>query len=393
MSFRARRPRCAAVLARYGFGCVALSAACARPHSSRAGEATELAAALDALDRKVCLTMGARTNGPQDRCEPQPDRATYLQPLREVFLAAPPIFRAYLCSMDRIYFDYHSAWNANFFIVPDSATSTEYRSIGVRRGVLENRIAYSDWATAWTQHWWTGGPHDHPSADPGLPRVEVESTLGPVSTTLYQLIAHEAAHALAWDYRATIRREPFDRPFEPGEFGYISWVSPYSADTNGVVHPAIARETALEAVRTIDFDGDVKARLTMMHSADSAGRRFDPGTLAIEHWRPASRDGIHTFLERLDQSSFTTVFSTWRPEDDWTESFAMVMLMSVARRYDIVTSDGVRARVLAKVADERSRFAPKRQYMERVIDRALTDFRARQSASPTACLAAALAQR
>jgi hypothetical protein len=221
----------------------------------------------------------------------------------------------------------------------------------------------------------------------------VESALGPVSTTLYQLIAHEAAHALDWDYRVTMRREPADRPFEPGDFGYISWMSPSYADTNGVVHRAIAREAAFEAVRGIDFDGDLEARLTMMSSAESGGRRFDPGALAIEHWRPASRDGIHTFLERLDQSTFTTVFSTWRPEDDWTESFAMVMLASVARRYDIVTNDGVRARVLAKVADAGSRFAPKRRYMQRVIDRALTDFRARQSASPTACLAAALSQR
>jgi hypothetical protein len=133
-------------------GCVALSTDCARPQSSGAGGATELAAALDALDLKVCLTSGPRTNGPRDRCEPRPDRTTHLQPLREVFLAAPPILRAYLCSMDRIYFDYHSVWNANFFIVSDSVTSTEYRSIGVRRGVLENRVAYGDWATAWTQH-------------------------------------------------------------------------------------------------------------------------------------------------------------------------------------------------------------------------------------------------
>src|SRR4029079_12490698 len=111
-----------------------------------------------------------------------------------------------------------------------SVTNTAYRSVAVRRGLLENRVAYGDWATAWTQHWWTGGPHDHPSAEPGLPRVEVESVLSPVSTTLYHLIAHEAAHVMDWEYHVTRPREPADRPFEGGDFGYVSWISGSYAD-------------------------------------------------------------------------------------------------------------------------------------------------------------------
>ena len=137
----------------------------------------EMAAALSALEQKVCLTRGVRTNAPADQCEPSVDRATYLEPLQDVFLAAPPIFKAYLCSFDRIYIDYHSAWNANFFVLPDSQSGREFRSIGIRRGVLENRVRYADWATAWTQHWWTGGAIDHPVSDSSLPHVEIESRL------------------------------------------------------------------------------------------------------------------------------------------------------------------------------------------------------------------------
>ena len=370
--------------------CLALALACAPRQGPTDLPRDDLTKALGALEEKVCLTIGAVTNGPGNRCEPQVDRSTYLQPLREVFLAAPPILKAYLCALDRIYFDYHSPWNASFSVFPDSQTGKEYRIIAVRRGVLENKVRYVDWATAWTQHWWTGGPIDRPSNDPTLPRVELESRLGGPSGTLYHLLAHEVGHLLDREYGGGLGRRPQDKPFEPGEFGYLSWTMPRYVDANGVVHQAVARDSGMEAVRELDFDGNVKARIAMMVAAGSA-RPFDPGALAVKDWEPASRAGIATFLDRLDHSPFTTVFSTWRSEDDWTESFMAMMLPSITRRFDIVTAEGMRVRVLAKVLDDASPFSPKRRFIQRAIDRALTDFRARQAASPSSCLAVALA--
>jgi hypothetical protein len=371
--------------------CLALTLACAYRQGPTDLARDDLTKALGALERKVCLTIGDRSNGPRDQCEPHVDRSTYLQPLRAVFLAAPPILKAYLCSVDRFYFDYHSPWNASFSVLPDSQTGSEYRSIGVRRGVLENKVRYLDWATAWTQHWWTGGPNDRPSNDPTVPRVEMESSLSGSGGTLFHLVAHEVGHLLDRDYGGGLRRRPENKPFAPGEFGYLSWTVPRYVDVNGAVHQAVARDSAFEAARELDFDGNVTARIAMMAAAGNT-RTLDPGTLSVENWRPASRDGIATFLDRLDHSPFTTVFSTWRPEDDWAESFTAMMLPSITRRYDIVTADGTRVRVLTKVLDDASSFAPKRRFIQRAIDRALTDFRARQATSPSPCLAVALAE-
>jgi hypothetical protein len=369
--------------------CIVSLIACAPKQRSANLASDDLTRALDALERKVCLTVGDRTNGPIDRCEPQVDRQTYLQPLRDVFVAAPPIFRAYLCTMDRLYFDYQAVWNASFSILPDSLTKREYRSIAIRRGVLKNKVRYADWATAWTQHWWTGGPNDRPADDPSLPRVEIESDLLGPSGVLYHLLAHEVGHALAWD--VGVSRRPASQPFEPGEFGYFSWISPTYVDTAKVMHRAVAKESAFEAVRTLDFDGNLTARLAMLGAAQKASRAFDAGALPVQNWEPASREGIATFLDRLHHSSFTTVFSTWQPADDWTESFAMTMVASVAQKFDIVTAAGTRVRVLQKVSDVASPFAPKRRFIEQVIDRALAKFRVRQAASPDPCLGAALA--
>jgi hypothetical protein len=371
--------------------CLALMQACAHSQGSTDLPRDDLAKALDALERKVCLTAGDRTNGPRDECEPYVDRSTYLLPVRDVFLAAPPILKAYLCSIDRLYFDYHSPWNASFAVVADTQTGSEYRSIGVRRGVLENKVRYVDWATAWTQHWWTGGPNDRPSKDPTLPRVELESSLSGPAGTLYHLVAHEVGHLLDRDYGGGLGRRPQDKPFGLGEFGFLSWTLPRYVGANGVVHQAVARDSALEAARELDFDGNVKARLAMMDAAGNA-LPFDPGALAVQNWQPASRDLIATFLDRLDHSPFTTVFSTWRPEDDWAESFAAMMLPSITQRFDIVTAGGTRVRVLTKVLNDASPFAPKRQLIRRAIDRALTDFRARQAASRSSCLAVALGE-
>jgi predicted small lipoprotein YifL len=371
--------------------CLASSLACAHRKGPADLPTDDLTRALDALDRKVCLTIGDRTNGPRDECEPDVDRSTYLQPFRDVFSAAPPILKAYLCSVDRLYLDYHSPWNASFSAFPDSQTGREYRTIAVRRGVLENKVRYADWATAWTQHWWTGGPIDRPSNDPVVPRVEIETKLSGPSGTLYHLVAHEVGHLLDRDYGGGLGRRPADKPFGPNEFGYLSWTSPRYVGADGVVHQAVARDLVLEAVRVLDFDGNVSARLAMLAAAGNA-QSADPGALAVQNWQPASRDGIATFLDRLDRSPFTTVFSTWRPEDDWTESFTAMMLPSIARRFDIVTAHGTRVRVLAKVLDDASPFAPKRRFIQAAIDRALTDFRARQAASPNSCLAVALAE-
>jgi len=143
-------------------------------------------------------------------------------------------------------------------------------------------------------------------------------------------------------------------------------------------------------VRTLDFDGNVSARVGMRTAMEKQGTVWDAGVYEIANWQPAPREGISTFLEQLGPSSFTTVFSTWQPQDDWTESFAMMMLATIATRIDIVSADGGRRRILQKVSDAKSAFAPKREFIQQVIDRALTDMRARHVVAPDACLAAAL---
>ena len=72
------------------------------------------------------------------------DRPTYVQPLFDVYRAAPPILKAYLCSLDRIYLDDQLIWNADFRITTDPQTQREYRTIGVRRGLLERKVGYTE---------------------------------------------------------------------------------------------------------------------------------------------------------------------------------------------------------------------------------------------------------
>ena len=315
------------------------------------------------------------------------DRPTYVLPLVDVYQSAPPIVRAYLCSLDRIYFDDQLVWNADFRITTDQQSQSQYRTIGVRRGLLERKVGYIDWASGWTQHWWTGAAIDRPGNDPTLPRIE--SDLHRASDVLFQLLAHEIAHVLAYDYRSVIRRQQSNTAFESGEFGFLSWISPgYSTSTGW--HGAVAREPRVQVVRTLDCDGNVSARMAMRTAMEKQGTTWDAGVHEITNWQPAPRDGIAKFLEQLGPSSFTTVFSTWRPEDDWTESFAMMMLTAIATRIDIVSADGGRIRILEKVSDAKSAFAPKRAFIQQVIDRALTDMRARQLRAPDACFAAAL---
>jgi hypothetical protein len=68
----------------------------------------------------------------------------------------------------------------------------------------------------------------------------------------------------------------------------------------------------------------------------------------------------------------------------------MMMLTTIATRIDIVSAAGGRIRILQKVSDATSAFAPKRAFIQQVIDRALTDMRARHVGAPDACFAAAL---
>ncbi len=297
--------------------------------------------------------------------------------------------RAYLCSIDRIYFDNQLAWNADFRVTTNPETQSRYRTIGVRRGLLERKVGYVDWATGWTQHWWTGAPIDRPSNDPALPRVE--SDLRKPGDVLFHLLAHEIAHVVAYDYRPAIRRQESNR-FEPGDFGFLSWVSPGYSDSTGR-HDAVAREPGVQRVRMLDFDGNVRARLAMRTAMTQQGAQWDAGLHEIVNWRPAPRSGIATFFEQLGPSSFTTVFSTWVPEDDWTESFAMMMLTSIATRLDIISADGGRIPILEKVRDPKSSFAPKRAFIQEIIDRALTDMRVRHAGTTDACFSAALDSR
>src|SRR5215203_4020337 len=217
------------------------ASSCAGSRAPRTAQNTDTLRVLDALERKICITIGARTYSSADKCESRVDRRTYVQPVFDVFRAAPPILKAYLCSLDRIYLDYQLIWNADFRITTDQLTQSEYRTIGVRRGLLERKVGYIDWASGWTQHWWTGAPIDRQGNDPALPRVE--SDLHRSSDVLFQLLAHEVAHALAYDYRAVMRRQQSNKAFafEPGEFGFLSWISPGYSDSTGR-HGPVARE-------------------------------------------------------------------------------------------------------------------------------------------------------
>ena len=157
------------------------------------------------------------------------------------------------------------------------------------------------------------------------------------------------------------------------------------------LHLVAIREDTLGSLLWIQFlDGNVNARVSMRTAMEKQGIVWDAGVYEIANWQPSRRDGISKFLEQLGPSSFTTVFSTWQPADDWTESFAMMMLTTIATRIDIVGADGGRIRILGKVSDANSAFAPKRKFIQQVIDRALTDMRARYAVAPDACFASAL---
>ena len=367
--------------------CIASAVSCGVSRAPQNAQNADVPSAFATLERKICLTIGARTYSSADKCEPRVDRPTYVRPLFDVYRAAPPILKAYLCSLDRIYLDYELNWNADWRVTVDQQTQREYRTVGIRRGLLERNVGYVDWASGWAQHWWTGAAIDRPSNDPALPRVE--SDLRKPSDVLFQLLAHEAAHILDYDYRVVLRRRPPNKPFEPGEFGFLSWISPRYDDSTGW-HSAVAREPGIQSVRTLDVDGNSAARLATRTAMEKQGKTWDAGIHEIANWRPAHHEGISKFLERLDSSSFTTVFSTWRPEDDWTDSFAMMMLTTIATRVDIVSPDGRRLRIFQKVSDPKSAFAPKRAFIQQVIDRALTDLRARHFGAPDPCFAAAL---
>ena len=69
--------------------CLALALACVYGQGPTDLPSDDLTNALGALEPKVCLTIGDRTNGPRDQCEPQVDPSSHLRPLREVFVAAP----------------------------------------------------------------------------------------------------------------------------------------------------------------------------------------------------------------------------------------------------------------------------------------------------------------
>lgn len=210
---------------------------CAAAPAARPGQGPGPLSDLEVVERKVCLTIGRRTYSAADRCVARADRPTYIQPVLDVYRAAPPIMRAYLCSLDRIYLDSEPIWNGDFRIMIDPQTRREYRTIGVRRGVLERKVGYSAWASGWTQLW-TGGPIDRPSREAALPRVE--SDLQRPSDVLFHLLAHEVAHLLAYDYNAELRREQAPGAFEPGDFGLLIWISPGDSDSMGW-HSAVAR--------------------------------------------------------------------------------------------------------------------------------------------------------
>ena len=95
------------------------ASSCAVSRAPTTAQNTDTLRTFDVLERKICLTIGARTYSPADTCESRVDRPTYVQPLFDVYRAAPPILKAYLCSLDRIYVDDQLIWNADFRITTD----------------------------------------------------------------------------------------------------------------------------------------------------------------------------------------------------------------------------------------------------------------------------------
>ena len=102
------------------------ASSCAVSRAPRTAQDPDTPRVLDVLERKICLTIGARTYSAADKCESRVDRPTYVQPLFDVYRAAPPILKAYLCSLDRIYLDYQLIWNADFRITTDQQTQREH---------------------------------------------------------------------------------------------------------------------------------------------------------------------------------------------------------------------------------------------------------------------------
>ena len=121
---------------------------CTVSRTTRTAQTTDTLRVSDVLERKICLTIGARTYSSADKCESRVDRPTYFQPLFDVYRAAPPIVKAYLCSLDRIYLDDELLWNADFRITTDQQTRSEYRTIGVRRGLPGRNVLLRDVAAA-----------------------------------------------------------------------------------------------------------------------------------------------------------------------------------------------------------------------------------------------------
>ena len=84
--------------------------------------------------------------------------------------------------------------------------------------MLENKVRYSDWATAWTQHWWTGGPDDRPATIPFCPAWK--SNRVSVGRPAPYIIRWRMRWATYWiDYGGGLGRRPENKPFEPGNFG------------------------------------------------------------------------------------------------------------------------------------------------------------------------------
>src|SRR5215218_9311536 len=79
------------------------ASSCAVSRAPTTAQNTDTLRVLDVLERKICLTIGARTYSSAEKCDPRVDPPIYSQPFLHVYPPPPPILKPSLPRLNRIY--------------------------------------------------------------------------------------------------------------------------------------------------------------------------------------------------------------------------------------------------------------------------------------------------